>query len=302
MFFNPFQETLFDSCNDSEYDLFIQNSREIKTPYYSVDEFQQIQNDDFSVLHLNIRSLQKNFDSFRMFVNECKTTFDVICLSETWRETEVSNNTLYALPNYTIIELPRDSGKRGGGLLMYLSNNHSYSIRKKFITSNKNFESLFIEVVSKNKNIVVGVLYKPPNGKCDVFKNHLKSIIKKVNQEKKIFCAAGDFNINALTYDNFPKTKSFFDMLFKNNVISVINRPTRVTRSSATAIDNILTNSFVDVKLSSGIIKTDISDHFSIFYSFNVKKDRNQTELKTIKKKRHFEEKCREFPYSIKRN
>ena len=44
-----------------------------------------------------------------------------------------------------------------------------------------------------------------------------------------------------------------------------INRPTRITKTSETAIDHILTNTILDFEVHSGIIKNDISDHFGIF-------------------------------------
>ena len=44
-----------------------------------------------------------------------------------------------------------------------------------------------------------------------------------------------------------------------------MNRPTRVTRSSATVIDNILTNTIIDSHIQSGIIKTDVCEHFAVF-------------------------------------
>ena len=47
-------------------------------------------------------------------------------------------------------------------------------------------------------------------------------------------------------------------------MIPTINKPTRVTRKTATAIDHILTNSFIDTTIKTGIIKSDVSDHFPI--------------------------------------
>ena len=44
----------------------------------------------------------------------------------------------------------------------------------------------------------------------------------------------------------------------------VINRPTRVAKSSATVTDHILTNTIIDSHIQSGIIKTDISDNFAV--------------------------------------
>ena len=45
----------------------------------------------------------------------------------------------------------------------------------------------------------------------------------------------------------------------------MINRPTRVTKLSATVIDNILTNTIIDSHIQIGIIKNDVSDHFDVF-------------------------------------
>ena len=47
-------------------------------------------------------------------------------------------------------------------------------------------------------------------------------------------------------------------------MIPTINKPTRVTRKTVTAIDQILTNSFIDTTIKIGIIKSDVSDHFPI--------------------------------------
>ena len=45
----------------------------------------------------------------------------------------------------------------------------------------------------------------------------------------------------------------------------VINKPTRVTENTATAIDHIITNSLLHRAISTGITKLNISDHFPIF-------------------------------------
>ena len=46
----------------------------------------------------------------------------------------------------------------------------------------------------------------------------------------------------------------------------VINKQTRVIKNTATAIDHIFLNSVTTTKFKTGIIKSDISDHFSIFF------------------------------------
>ena len=54
-----------------------------------------------------------------------------------------------------------------------------------------------------------------------------------------------------------PKVKNFFNLTFEHGLIPVIiNKPTRITKKSATAIDHILTNSFLNNDIKTGIIKT----------------------------------------------
>ena len=45
-----------------------------------------------------------------------------------------------------------------------------------------------------------------------------------------------------------------------------VNKPTRITEQTASAIDHFITNSITQTGLQSTIIKTDISDHFPFFF------------------------------------
>ena len=49
-------------------------------------------------------------------------------------------------------------------------------------------------------------------------------------------------------------------------MIPTINKTTRVTRKTKTAIDHILTNSFTDTVFKTAIFKSDISDHIPICF------------------------------------
>ena len=59
-------------------------------------------------LHINIRSINKNFENFKLFFSSLGFTFSVICFSGTWLdETTISNKSLYELPNYRSIHQVR---------------------------------------------------------------------------------------------------------------------------------------------------------------------------------------------------
>ena len=61
------------------------------------------------------------------------------------------------------------------------------------------------------------------------------------------------------------KILNFSDLIFQHGLIPIINKPTRVTKRNATAIDHIITNSYLSSKLKTGIIRTDIPDDLPIF-------------------------------------
>ena len=57
----------------------------------------------------------------------------------------------------------------------------------------------------------------------------------------------------------------FLNLTFEYVFFPAINKATRVTKNTATAIDHIITNSLLHRIINTGIIKLDISYHFPIF-------------------------------------
>ena len=51
-------------------------------------------------------------------------------------------------------------------------------------------------------------------------------------------------------------------------MIPTINKPTRVTKKTTTAIDQILTNCITETVFKTAFFKGDISDHFPICFLF----------------------------------
>ena len=58
-------------------------------------------------------------------------------------------------------------------------------------------------------------------------------------------------------------------MLFSNNFLSILTKPTRLTYHNPTLIDHIYTNSFSQ-QVISGIATIDISDHLISYIIFSV--------------------------------
>ena len=58
----------------------------------------------------------------------------------------------------------------------------------------------------------------------------------------------GDMNINILNYENHTDTNGFLDLMYSKGMYPVITRPTRITKTSSTLIDNIFINEYIHRK------------------------------------------------------
>ena len=132
-------------------------------------------------------------------------------------------------------------------------------------------ETVFIEMKKghqlQNHNVIIGVIYRPPNQDISSFNDKTSNIVNVVRRENKTCYFLGDYNINILNYESHAQTAQFVDLISSNVYFPLITRPSRVTATSATLIDNIFTNNIGDIINSvQGLFITDISDHFPVFH------------------------------------
>jgi len=87
----------------------------------------------------------------------------------------------------------------------------------------------------------------------------------------------GDLNDDLLV----PQSK-LHRIMHVSKLSQVINKPTRITETSKTLLDVIITNN-PDIISSSDVVKTHISDHDLIFAQINVIKPKREPEVKTFR-------------------
>ena len=74
--------------------------------------------------------------------------------------------------------------------------------------------------------------------------------------------------------DTHETTNDFVNLMSSNSFFPLISKPTRITSSSVTLIDNIFTNIF-EFKMVFGILSADLTDHLPIFQITNLEPLRN---------------------------
>ena len=109
---------------------------------------------------------------------------DIILLCETFLSDR--KNALFTIPNYNLISRLHIY-KKGGGVAILVNMKIKYLTQEDLIlTENKNYESVIIEIISKNpKHIIMGSLYRPPNTSETEFLNSNNELLKKFKLESK---------------------------------------------------------------------------------------------------------------------
>ena len=80
-----FQQIMDDEGNDPDLNFFNDHSEAVSSLYYTIDEFSCASNsllkNSFSILQINIRSMNKNFEKLQEYLNVVKGKFSVIALT-----------------------------------------------------------------------------------------------------------------------------------------------------------------------------------------------------------------------------
>jgi hypothetical protein len=254
--------------------------------YFSDTDIVDIQNKidliELSILHMNIRSIPKNFNKLQPVLQQSQVKYNLIALTETWLKD--SNADTFGLNNYTHEFLTR-TNKNGGGISLFLDNKYSYKAREDLSCVESSLEMLWVEIekssINATKNLIFGIIYRIPGTDPNYFNQKLTETLNKIDSEHKQCIHVGDYNLNLLNSANHIPTNEFADLNFSHSLYPVINKPTRITPNSASLIDNIFINSNDIPNNLSGILLNDISDHFPVFFIKFGKQQSNQDSYTT---------------------
>ena len=225
---------------------------------------------------------------FRELLGSLNGNFSVIVLTESCCDEAANENSLLSLDNYYSVHQTRNN-KKGDSICIYIHKQLGFKLRNDTDIFNSEIKICFVEIInSKSRNVVVTGVYRPPKGYIKVFKNYCKDFLKKKRGSSKIVFMVGDLNINSFDYDNNALVKNFFNLIFQSGFLPLIQRATRVTRTTATAIDHIITDAILESTMHSGIIKANISDHFPIFAILENSCNKNKNYKKTKITKQDF--------------
>ena len=216
---------------------------------------------DLNLLHLNIRGLNSKIPDLLNLTRTCIQP-GAIMISETWLK---KHSPTPLLPGYKIERNDRNH-KKGGGVCIFVQNNCPYRRLRELETFDSTcMETGFVEIKTNTTKMILGSIYRPPNTDPTEFIQKVNTIFKQAEKITKHIAIGLDHNLDLLKCEQHKPTQEFLEMLYDNNMIPTITKPTRITTSSATLIDNIIINLDLSEQTISGIIEDNISDHLPCF-------------------------------------
>ena len=194
--------------------------------------------------------------------------------------TDEINDQEIQIKNYKVLRCDSNSNHTGG-VIIYIRN--EWTIEHTACDKIDRMVWLIEAKVSHKSNILsLIVLYRSPNAQfsppylfCDFFNNKMDEYVNKNN-----VLIMGDFNINYM--DNNSTTQNIKQIINDNSFKQIVSEPTRVTETTATLIDYVVTN----VPVASAKIDCDlkISDHESIVIAVKAQENQPLNDFKRIKK------------------
>ena len=118
--------------------------------------------------------------------------------------------------------------------------------------------------MATHSKYVIGVIYRHPNSNTQNFSESLNDRLFQLKSKSKQFFILGDLNIDTSADKLNIASIQYLNILASHGTKFLIDKPTRVTPTSATILHYALTNVSISSVLPA-IIHYDITDHYPIF-------------------------------------
>ena len=137
-----------------------------------------------------------------------------------------------------------------------------------------------------SKPFFVATVYRPPSASSAFF-DYFEKLIKVINNENKEMYIIGDLKCDVLKRgkDSNTPTKKIKFLYELYQLSQLIDKQTRITMTTSSLIDHIVTNTPEKI-FDSGAIHTGVSDHslvFAIRKISVVKKREHSVEIRNLK-------------------
>ena len=126
-------------------------------------------------------------------------------------------------------------------------------------------EQLWLRIsnTTTNINYVIGTIYRYPSSNTKDFIAFFNDILSQLTALKVYYFILGNINSNTNASPSSREATDYLNMLNSNSVASIINIPTRVTKTTSSTLEHILTNEN-RYTLAPLVVDYDVTDHYPV--------------------------------------
>ena len=213
------------------------------------------------IASLNVRGLLPKLDDIALII--AKFNLSVFGICETFLDNDI-NVQEFTIPGFKTVFKHRT--RHGGGVLMYIKDDVNFDE----LHVDGDTESVWIKMTNGKTPVVVGMMYRPPSACRDYYVTMLNQLdIVHANDCHVILMGDLNFDVNSGT-NNCPvkNIESLYDMS------QLVNKPTRVTLTSSTLIDVMLSNRAHLHKITD-VYECSLSDHYMVYTGIVFEREAN---------------------------
>jgi hypothetical protein len=223
-----------------------------------------------SVLTMNIRSLNKNFDEFIIYLNKIAHRPVVIVLTET----HSNSDTSYVIPNYHTCTATNNFINVCSGIAIFLREDYHYLNIEELSMQGAN--CLKIAISQKNKIYQLVSIYRTHSSIPSAFLSELRGVLNGTGRSFSV--VLGDINIDISDNNASSVKEDYINIMTEFNYKSCINGYTRdVHNQRPSCIDHIWVNTNQTESIVSCIVQSDITDHYMCVMVYHDNKSNAQT-------------------------
>jgi hypothetical protein len=213
------------------------------------------------VLHLNIRSYNKNFDELLIFLHGIKIKYNCIILTEAWLRDE---SDLMSLEGFNLLRT-YNSLNQSDGIVVYID--ESLSVTSSQFSIGAVATCLSLSFNWFNTPCELFCIYRSPSSSLLSFNNGLQDLLSSTSpNQTSLRIIAGDINCDILN-PNLQEER-YLDILYENGLVACVDKVTRPM--SSTCLDHFFISPPKNIHASSSIVQTDITDHYVICLNINL--------------------------------
>ena len=216
------------------------------------------------IFHLNIRSINKNFDTLAGYLDRIYFKFSIIVLTETWLFK--ADLDAYNLPGYRSYNEP--SVGRRGGIRVFVA--EKILVEQLNVAHESTFQSLNLMLnIPFYDRVVLSSLYKSPSTSNTHFNDDFESAYLNAFQPGQKLILVGDFNMDLFKLEDIQINR-FYNFVQGLDCVPFITEATRdpPDSDSCSLIDNLFSN--IVLPSDSFVLDVAITDHYPIIILFPI--------------------------------